>query len=49
MKKTKEEIVEGFDIFLEISKIQTYITQSNEEKLKKKVCKKIIELRVQHF
>ena len=38
--------VEDFDIFLEISKIQTYITQSNEEK---QVCKRIIELRVQRF
>ena len=28
--------VEGSDIFLEISKIQNYITQSNEEKLKSK-------------
>ena len=27
---------EGFDIFLEISKICNYITQSNEEKLKRK-------------
>ena len=25
---------EGFDIFLEISKIQNYINQSNEEKIK---------------
>ena len=34
--------VEGFDIFLEISKIQTYITQSNKEKLKKKFGKELL-------
>ena len=34
--------VEGFDISLEISKIQTYITQSNEEKLKKKFAKELL-------
>ena len=28
--------VAGFDIFLEISKIQTYVTQSNKEKQKAK-------------
>ena len=33
--------VEGFDIFLEISKIQTYITQSNKEKLKSKFAKEL--------
>ena len=31
--------VEGFDIFFEISRIQTYITQSNEENLKSKIAK----------
>ena len=34
--------VEGFDIFLEISKIQTYITQSNEENLKSKFAKELL-------
>ena len=34
--------VEGFDIFLEISKIQTYITQSNKEKLKSKFAKELL-------
>ena len=34
--------VEGFDIFLEISKTQTYITQSNEEKLKSKFAKELL-------
>ena len=34
--------VEGFDIFLEISKIQTYITQSDEEKLKSKFAKELL-------
>ena len=30
---------EGFDMFLEISKIQNYITQSNKEELEKKEVK----------
>ena len=30
---------EGFDIFLEISKIQNYINQSNEEKIKQQKTK----------
>ena len=34
--------VEGFYIFLEISKIQNYITQSNEEKLKSKFAEKLL-------
>ena len=34
--------VEGFDIFLEISKIQNYITQSNEENLKSKFAEKLL-------
>ena len=34
--------VEGFDIFLEISKIQTYITQSNEKKLKNEFAKELL-------
>ena len=34
--------VEGFDIFLEISKIQTYITLSNKEKLKSKFAKELL-------
>ena len=33
---------EGFDIFLEISKIQTYIAQSNKEKLKSKFAKELL-------
>ena len=33
---------EGFDIFLEISKIQTCMTQSNEEKLKSKFAKELL-------
>ena len=33
---------EGFDIFLEISKIQTCTTQSNEEKLKSKFAKELL-------
>ena len=40
---------EGFDIFLEISKIQNYITQSNEKKTKKQIFKIIIKLHMQHF
>ena len=35
--------VEGFDIFLEISKMQKYITQSNEKNPKKQTCRKIIK------
>ena len=34
--------VEDFDIFLEISKIQNYITQSNEEKLKIKFAEELL-------
>ena len=34
--------VEGFDIFLEISKMQNYITQSNKEKLKSKFAKQLL-------
>ena len=34
--------VEGFDIFLEISKIQNYFTQSNKEKLKRKFPKELL-------
>ena len=34
--------VQGFDIFLEISKIQNYITKSNEEKLKSKFAKELL-------
>ena len=34
--------VKGFDIFLEISKIQNYITQSNEENLKSKFAEKLL-------
>ena len=33
---------EGFDIFLEIGKIQGYIAQSNEEKLKSKFAKELL-------
>ena len=36
---------EGFDIFLEISKIQNYITQSNKEKLEKEKNVKIKKLK----
>ena len=38
---------EGFDIFLEVSKIQNYIPQSNEEKLK--IRKSIIKSNMQYF
>ena len=34
--------VEGFDNFLEISKVQNYITQSNEEKLKSEIAKELL-------
>ena len=34
--------VESFDIFLEISKIQNYITQSNKEKLKSKFANELL-------
>ena len=34
--------VEGLDIFLEISKIQNYITHSNEEKLKSKFAEELL-------
>ena len=34
--------IEGFDIFLEISKIQNYITQSNEENLKRNIAKQLL-------
>ena len=34
--------VEGFDTFLEISKIQNYITQSNDEKPKAKFAKELL-------
>ena len=34
--------VEGFDIFLEIRKIQNYITQSNKEKQKCKIAKQLL-------
>ena len=34
--------VECFDIFLEINKIQKYITQSNEEKLKSKFVEELL-------
>ena len=34
--------VEGFDIFREIRKIQNYITQSNEEKLKSKFAEELL-------
>ena len=34
--------VEGFDIFLEISKIQNYITKSFEEKLKRKFAEELL-------
>ena len=37
--------VEGLDIFLEISKIQNYITQSNEEKLKRKFAEQLLNYR----
>ena len=33
---------EGFDIFLEITKIQGYIARSNEEKLKIKFAKELL-------
>ena len=38
---------EGFDTFLEVSKIQNYIPQSNEEKLK--IRKSIIKSNMQYF
>ena len=41
--------VEGFDIFLEITEIQNYITQSNKEKRNSKIEKKIIKLHIKHF
>ena len=34
--------VESLDIFLEISKIQSYITKSNEEKLERKFAKELL-------
>ena len=34
--------LEGFDIFLEFSKIQNYNTQSNEEKLKSKFSEELL-------
>ena len=34
--------VEGFYIFLEISKIQNYITQSNEQNLKSKFAEELL-------
>ena len=34
--------LEGFDIFLEISKLQSYIIQSNEEKLKSKFAEELL-------
>ena len=34
--------VECFDIFLEISKIQNYITQSNEQNLKSKFAEELL-------
>ena len=34
--------VDGFDIFLEISKIKKYITQSNEENLKTKFAEELL-------
>ena len=34
--------VEGFDIFLETSKIQSYITQSSKEKQKSKITKELL-------
>ena len=34
--------VEGFDIFFEISRIQTYVTHSNEENLKSKIAKELL-------
>ena len=34
--------VEGFHIFLEISKIQNYITQSNEQNLKSKFAEELL-------
>ena len=41
--------VVGFDIFLEISKVQNYITHSNEKKTKKQNCKRIIKLYISHI
>ena len=34
--------VEGFDIFLEISKIKNYTTQSNEEKIKSEFAEELL-------
>ena len=34
--------VDGFDIFLEISKIENYIARSNEEKLKSKLAEELL-------
>ena len=34
--------LEGFEISLEISKIQNYITQANQEKLKSKFAKELL-------
>ena len=34
--------IKGFDIFVMISKIQNYITQSNEEKLKSKFSEELL-------
>ena len=39
----------GFEISLEISKIQNYITQSNQQKNKKQICKRIIKSHMQYF
>ena len=35
---------ENFDIFFEISKIQNYITKSNEEKVKSKFARELLTL-----
>ena len=39
--------VEGFDIFLEISKIQNYITKSYEEKLKSKFAEELLNYKTE--
>ena len=41
--------VEGFDVFLEISKIQNYITKSNEKQTETQICRRIIKLHIKTF
>ena len=40
---------EGFDIFLDVSKIRTNIAQSNEKKTRQQIGKTVTKLHMQHF